>query len=211
MKTSPSSSQSSIQRRERVHDAVRALLGEQGFRITMDAVATRAGCSKQTLYAHFGSKQNLLRDVMHEHMDLATSHLQNDARDLRDALMAFALQHLARLSDPHLVTTCQLLNAEARQYPEEAIGFFRNGPQALQIRLADWLGQVSARGQLRHDDPHCMAELLLGMIAGLDFERQRFNAPHRATAEQRRAWAEFSVGAFLRAFAPVESFPDCCP
>ena len=35
------------------------------------------------------------------------------------------------------------------------------------------------RGQLRHDDPHFAAELLLGMIVGLDFERQRFAVPHR--------------------------------
>ena len=42
-------------------------MAEQGFRISMEAVAARAGCSKQTLYAHFGSKQELLRSVIAEH------------------------------------------------------------------------------------------------------------------------------------------------
>ena len=45
-----------LRRRQRVHDAVRELMAEQGFRISMDAVAARAGCSKQTLYSYFGSK-----------------------------------------------------------------------------------------------------------------------------------------------------------
>ena len=62
----------SDQRRARVHQAVRELMSEQGFRMSMDTVAARAGCSKQTLYAHFGSKQELLRSVIAEHQDLAT-------------------------------------------------------------------------------------------------------------------------------------------
>ena len=41
-------------RRQRVHGAVRELMAEQGFRVSMEAVAARAGCSKQTLYSDFG-------------------------------------------------------------------------------------------------------------------------------------------------------------
>jgi len=67
-----------VQRRQRVHAAVRELLAEQGFRISMDAVAARAGCSKQTLYAQFGSKQALLRSMIDEHLDLTTVRLEAD-------------------------------------------------------------------------------------------------------------------------------------
>ncbi|MBA3930896.1 MAG: TetR family transcriptional regulator, partial [Xanthomonas sp.] len=82
------------QRRARVHQAVRELMSEQGFRISMDTVAARAGCSKQTLYAHFGSKQELLRSVIAEHQDLATVRLSPMAEDPRAALLAFATEHL---------------------------------------------------------------------------------------------------------------------
>ena len=58
------------------------------------------------------------------------------------------------------------------------------------------------RGLLRHDDPHAAAELLLGMIIGLDFDRQRFLVPHRDSAGAQGRWAEFAVDSFLRAFAP---------
>ena len=47
------------------------------------------------------------------------------------------------------------------------------------------------------------AELLLSMMTGLDFDRQHFGVPHRASAKARGRWAGFAVDAFLRAFAPA--------
>ncbi len=195
-----------IQRRQRVHAAVRELLAEQGFRISMDAVAARAGCSKQTLYAQFGSKQALLRSMIDEHLDLTTVRLENDPgtdNDIRGTLLAFAVEHLAHLCDPSVVATSQLLTAEAHQFPEEAKALYRDGCERLTERLARWLASAMERGLLKRDDPHLAAELLLSMITGLDFERQRFAVPHRRSTAARRRWAEFAVDAFLRAFAPA--------
>jgi AcrR family transcriptional regulator len=190
-----------IQRRQRVHAAVRELMAEQGFRISMEAVASRAGCSKQTLYAQFGSKQALLRSVIDENLDLAMVRLDEPGEDLRGTLIAFAMEHLAHLCDPSVVATSQLLTAEAHQFPEEAQALYRDGCDALVQRLAHWLAAAMQRGQLRNDDPHLAAELLLSMIVGLDFERQRFAVPHRQSVMARRRWAGFSIDAFLRAFS----------
>lgn len=201
----PSASQA---RRQRVHDAVRALMAEQGFRISMDAVAARAGCSKQTLYADFGSKQDMLRSVMQEHLNLATARLEDGGDGIRTGLIAFAMEHLQRLSDPSVVTTCQLLSAEAAQFPEEARSLYREGCDTLQQRLADWLQLAMQRGQLHQAPPQPTAELLLGMVVGLDFERQRFAVPHRASPAQRQGWAEFAVDAFLRAFPAPAAVPE---
>lgn len=206
MSASPSPT-SALRRRQRVHDAVRELMAEQGFRVSMDAVAARAGCSKQTLYSYFGSKQELMRSVMQEHLDMATARLDDQHGDLRTTLLAFAMEHLQRLSEPHVIVTCQLLSAEAALFPEEARTLYRDGCDTLQQRLAEWLTLAMRRGQLRHDDPHCASELLLGMIVGLDFERQRFAVPHRDTDAARGRWAEFAVDAFLRAFAAEEPAP----
>jgi len=202
MRPSPDPSAASL-RRQRVHDAVRELMAERGFRVSMDAVAARAGCSKQTLYSHFGSKQELMRSVMQEHLDMATARLDDQHGDPRTVLLAFAMEHLQRLSDPHVITTCQLLSAEAALFPEEARTLYRDGCDTLQQRLAEWLDLAMGRGQLKHDDPHFAAELLLGMIVGLDFERQRFAVPHRDDDAKRLQWAEFAVDSFMRAFVPA--------
>ena len=207
----PSNPSPALRRRQRVHDAVRELMAEQGFRVSMDAVAARAGCSKQTLYSHFGSKQELMRSVMQEHLDMATARLDDLHGDPRTILLAFAMEHLQRLSEPHVITTCQLLSAEAALFPEEARTLYRDGCDTLQQRLAEWLALAMRRGQLRHDDPHYASELLLGMIVGLDFERQRFAVPHRDNDAKRRRWAEFAVDAFLRSFVADASALPATP
>jgi len=187
---------------EAVHEAVNALLAEQGMRLSMEAVAARAGCSKQTLYAHYGCKQGLLSAVMRDQIALTTDHLEDENQDVRSGLLGFAERHLELLSRPHVIQTCRLIDAESHRFPDQARQIYSDGVAALQDRLAQWLRRASERGQLRHDDPHAMAELLLGMIVGLDFERQRFHTPHRSDALSRRRWAERTIDSFLRAFAP---------
>lgn len=190
-------------RDRRVFDVVRELMAEQGMNLSMDALAVRAGCSKQTLYSRYGSKQELLRRVMHEHLELLTSPLKPGKGDIRASLVAFARGHLQHLNRPEVVQTCQLIAGEARQFPAVAQQIYHNGAGTLQQQLAHWLADAIARGSLRHDDPHFMAELLLSMIVGLDFERQRFRTPHRKDDQAIQAWAEFSVDSFMRAFAPT--------
>lgn len=189
-------------RDQRVFDAVRELLARQGMRMSMDAVAQQAGCSKQTLYSRYGSKQSLLRAVMQRHVSRATAGLRALREgDLRGSLLQFATDYLEHFNQPHVAQACQLISADAAQFPEEARSLYREGAGAVELHLAEWMATACARGQLRHDDPHFMAELLMSMIAGLDFDRQRFHTPHREDRQRRRGWAEFSVDSFLRAFA----------
>ncbi|WP_372013504.1 TetR/AcrR family transcriptional regulator [Pseudoxanthomonas sp. 10H] len=190
-------------RQQRVHDAVRDLVREQGVQVSMEAVAARAGCSKQTLYARYGSKQALLLQVLSEDSRNATMLPgAPDAASLRRALVHFACDHLQRLSEPGTIGTARLLTGQATQFPDEVRALYAIWIEGLQGRIATWLQQAMRRGLLRHDDPHCAAELLLGMITGLDFDRQRFLVPHRDTTRLQTQWAEFAVDSFLRAFAP---------
>ncbi|KHL58651.1 TetR/AcrR family transcriptional regulator [Xanthomonas cannabis] len=195
----------------RIHAAVHTLLAERGMRLSMDAVAERAGCSKQTLYSHYGCKENLLRDVLQDHVHLATVPLDAVSGDLREDLLAFALAHLDRLNSPDVLQTCRLLEAESHRFPDQSQQIFHEGVVGMQRRLAHRFEQAMAAGQLRHDDPHFMAELLLSMIVGLDFDRQRFQVPHRAGLPARQQWAQFAVDTFLRAFAAAPAAPAPAP
>jgi len=189
-------------RDHRVFDAVRDLMAIQGMQLSMKSVAQQAGCSKQTLYSRYGSKQELLRRVLQRHLCRATASLRAlEGDDLRGCLLQFAFDYLDHFNEPHVAQACRLIAAEAAQFPDEARSLYRDGAGALALHLAEWIQQRVKDGLLRHDDPHFMAELLLSMIAGLDLEKQRFHTPHRADASLRRRWAEFSVDSFLRAFA----------
>jgi AcrR family transcriptional regulator len=205
--TPPSPAASTLDARDhRVFDAVRELLASQGMQLSMDAVAQHAGCSKQTLYSRYGNKQELLKRVMQRHVCRATAGLRSlDGDDLRGSLLRFANDYLDHFNQPHVVQARRLIAAESSQFPQEARTLYQDGAGALALHVSEWLATRSAEGQLRHDDPHFMAELLLSMIAGLDFEKQRFHIPHRDDAAVRRRWAEFSVDSFLRAFAAPDA------
>ncbi|CCF70374.1 bacterial regulatory s, TetR family protein [Xanthomonas citri pv. punicae str. LMG 859] len=188
-----------------------ALLAERGMRLSMDAVAERAGCSKQTLYSYYGCKENLLRDVLQDHVRLAAGPLGTVSGDLHADLLAFALAHLDRLNNPDVLQTCRLVEAQSHRFPDQSQQIFHDGVVGMQQRLAHRFEQAIGAGQLRHDDPHFMAELLLSMIVGLDFDRQRFQVPHRAGLPARQRWAQFAVDTFLRAFAPAPAAPTPPP
>lgn len=188
----------------RVFDAVRELLARHGMQMSMEAVAQHAGCSKQTLYSRYGSKQELLRRVVERHVRRATAGLCGPrAQDPRNSLLQFATDYLEHFSQPHVAQACRLISADAARFPDEARNLYRDGTGALTLHLAEWMETTARRGQLRHDDPHFMAELLISMIGGQDLDRQRFHMTHRDDAATRLRWAEFSVDSFLRAFAPA--------
>lgn len=185
-------------------DAVRELMTQQGMQVSMEAVAARAGCSKQTLYSRYGSKQALLGRVLDRHVARATTALRApQGDDLRGSLCRFAEDYLDHFNQPQVVQACRMMSADAARFPEQARYLYDNGTGTLTLHLAEHLSRAAADGKLAHDDPHFMAELLISMIAGQDVDRQRFHAAHRQDAHARHRWAAFAVDAFLRAFPPA--------
>ncbi|MGR4894842.1 TetR/AcrR family transcriptional regulator [Stenotrophomonas sp. LARHCG68] len=201
MNTPPSSPPRTQARDQPVFAAVGELLATHGMQLSMDAVAAHVGCSKQTLYSRYGSKTNLLRLVMQQHVATTTAQLiKGDSRPLRQILVEFAIHYLEHRNQPRIRQTAQLLAISANQFHEEARTLYNLSADAVRSQITEWLRTEMARGRLIHDDPQFMAELLISMLAGQDFERQRFHAPHRDTPEKRHRWAEFAIDAFLRAF-----------
>jgi TetR/AcrR family transcriptional repressor of mexJK operon len=49
---------------EAILDAASEVLGERGLAAPMEAIARRAGVSKQTVYNHYGSKAELIRALV---------------------------------------------------------------------------------------------------------------------------------------------------
>ena len=159
-------------RDQRVFDAVRELLATQGMHLSMDAVAAHVGCSKQTLYSRYGSKRDLLSLAMRQHVSVAAAPLASgDERPLREVLLDFALRYLENRNQPRSRQAAQLIASGIQQFREEARTLYQSGANALRDQLSEWMRTEMARGRIIHDDPHFMAEMLISMIAGQDFER----------------------------------------
>lgn len=195
----PASPASTSRRHQRMREAAIELMFELGYAVSMDAVAQRAGCSKQTVYAHFGSKEGLFRSVVGDLLGPIGASLETNCKDLEQALRTFARAHLEHLAQTRTVTAIRMLTTDIARFPEEAKALFDAGALSIQKRLAECLGAAMERGELRRDDAYALAEMLLGMLVGFDIDRRRLGLPGRDTQEQREAWADRTVDTFLRA------------
>ncbi|WP_166654398.1 TetR/AcrR family transcriptional regulator [Tahibacter aquaticus] len=205
----PASPASTSKRHQRMREAAIELMFEMGYAVSMDAVAQRAGCSKQTVYAHFGNKEGLFRSVVNELLGPIGASLATDCEDLEAALRSFARAHLEHLAEPRTITAVRMLTTDIARFPEEAKALFNAGALNIQQRLAECLNAAMQRGELRQDDALALAEMLLGMLVGFDIDRRRLGLGGRDTLQQREEWADRAIDSFLRAHRePATTFPS---
>jgi AcrR family transcriptional regulator len=102
--------------RERILDAAAALFYDEGYDVTIDAIAARASVAKPTVYAHFASKDALIEAVLDASREafFADFHAGADraARDPIAALLSAFDLLVADLPDP-AYRGCICLNAAA--------------------------------------------------------------------------------------------------
>ena len=206
--TAPSPDDRPSARQQRMRDAARELWLVHGYETSMDAVARRAGCSKQTVYAHFGSKQGLFREVVADLVTPLMAHLAPRGGDLRSVLTAFAMAHLDGFGEPAAVARRRRVIAEAPRFPVEADALWNAGLGAVHARLAAVIDEAMARGDVRRDDAAVAAEVFLGLANGIESDRQFFGRAARDCPAARARWATQSVDFFLRLYAPGSTNPN---
>ncbi|OYX95544.1 MAG: TetR family transcriptional regulator, partial [Caulobacter sp. 35-67-4] len=81
-----------IAKTEAILDAAVEVIGARGLGAPMEAIARRAGVSKQTVYNHYGSKAELVRALMARRVDRITAPLRDPGAvdNPRLALQAYA-------------------------------------------------------------------------------------------------------------------------
>lgn len=182
--------------------AARAILFAQGPQaVTMEAVAARAGISKATLYTRHPDRDRLLRAVI-EAESLAMSRSLGKPPASRDELQAALVAFMTGLSTFLASKRYQRL-MQAIALSSQAVAGVRktiylNGPQRTHQMLAGYLESATERGLIACPNPGRSAELLLGMMQGLDPVRMVYGTPvrHRRRAD-RASHAQFIAHAFL--------------
>lgn len=101
---------------------------ETGYeRASMDTVATRAGTSKRSLYAHFESKDRLFLAVLDLVRELYLVRLKTPdayAGDPAEAVTLFCGRFLQLMTWEAQVRTCRLCIAEAERLPGSSSAYF---------------------------------------------------------------------------------------
>jgi len=143
-------------KRQAILKAARELFLQEGFEVSVDAIAAAAGVSKVTVYNHFGSKEALFIEVvknsldgpLESTLDTAIDRL-SDADDLRKALTAAARSWVHDLrANPDNLALHNVVARELHRFPELGAVWQHAGPQSHHPAVADALQRLVDQGRL---------------------------------------------------------------
>ena len=179
-------------------DAASALFAEKGALTSMDAIARRAGVSRQTLYNRFPSKVEIARALAARRSDAISAPLRSGG-DPATVLTATAAGMLEKLIAPGAGASMRGVALMSPNDPELAHAIYQAGPAEGMRRLSAWLAEQSRAGTIAVPDPDAAAEMFTGMVLGHGHLRSVLGVAHPEFAVEARA-AE-AARRFLRAFA----------
>lgn len=161
-------------RQQAVLDAVLDLMVETGDQLTMDAVARRASCSKETLYKWFGDREGLLAATVQWQASQVRAGRYDrqklDVTALRDSLKDFAATWLRTIASPTSIALNRLAIGHAASAKDNLGGLvLSNGRFAVGERLKPVLEEGRAAGLLAFDDAETAFRTYFG-LAGRDVQ-----------------------------------------
>ena len=159
MATSPVVPLRSERKRRAILAAAEELFLRHGYLGTsMDELAELSNVSKQTVYAHFGSKEALFVELVSSMTGGAGDALHDlDVEPAADGDVAgyleqYAAGQLAIVMTPRLLKLRRLVIGEVGRFPALARALYENGPQRAIRSLAVAMTALRERGLLDFDD-----------------------------------------------------------
>jgi AcrR family transcriptional regulator len=191
-------------RRRAILDAAAAVFLERGYAgASVDAVVERAGGSKASVYAMFGSKLGLLEALVAESADIIAESVSSLPLDqpIAISLRSFGEFFLKLILNPSRLALFRLVVGESGRMPELGDIFYRNGPEETNRRLAEYFRAEAQLGRIRADDPERLANYFVGTVRGDFHFRALFNPTRTPTAKEIAQHLDFVVKTFLREVA----------
>lgn len=196
--------------RDTILDAAAGLFLRNGFLgANMDEIAAVADVSKQTVYAHFHSKEALFLDVVRGLTGVAGDVHQEQVADpvddspIADYLQEFAELQLTIVMTPKLMQLRRLVIGEVERFPELGRALHALGPQRSITRLSRAFERYRRLGQIEADDLEAAASFFNWLVMGAPVnDAMLLGDDAILPAAACRGHAAESVRIFLAAFGP---------
>ena len=162
-------------KREAILEAARKVFLDVGFgAASMDAIAVAAKVSKQTVYNHFGSKEELFAAMIRSACDRMLTVFEEAAKSGKPevTLRAIAHQIVNKVLDRDRLLLYRLLMAEGGRFPELGQIFYECGPQVTRKYLTDYFIEQNARGTMHVANPAVAADQFFGLLSGCQLKAQ---------------------------------------
>ncbi|MFF7727757.1 TetR/AcrR family transcriptional regulator [Streptomyces sp. NPDC008001] len=191
----PDASRRSERSRRAILDAALELVGETGFaKLTIEAIAARAGVGKQTIYRWWPSKAAVLFEAcVPEGVDPASIELP-DTGDIAADLKTVLRATVDDLNDQRLDVPTRALTAETANDPELGRALTE---KVLEPQLQAYVRRLRAAQEAGQVDPGADLRIALELLVGPLFHRWQTR-----TLPLTHAYADTVVDLALRGMAP---------
>lgn len=198
--------QKSPAKRAAILAAATKLFLDQGYaRTSVDAIAAEAGVGKQTVYGHFGDKEQLFLAVIEEtrrEQEAALSGTLQDTGDPMADLTAAAELILEGVLSPPIAALHRLTIAELPHHPElQRLWRDHTGKRGRDDLIADYLRACDAAGILRVPDAE-LATRQLSYLAITEARVVTLQGTQPLKASERHRIAAEAADLIVRAHRP---------
>ena len=183
--------------------AKRAFLAAGFGAVSMDTIAREAGVSKATVYAHFGSKEELFGAVIERECEQYFDRFsagELDPRDVRASLTILGRRFLELVLSPDAIALHRIIVGEVTRFPVLGEVFWRAGPERERVQIEGFLRSAAAAGALTLPDPRFAAEQFVSLVRADVQLRQLLRLAAEPSDRQIEIIVEGAVGTFIRAF-----------
>ena len=193
---------------QRFVEVAQELFLERGFAGTsVNEVVRRAGGSLATLYAEFGTKDELFEAVMNRRATTMFANIINSKSQTPD--VASELLQLAKRLQTHMLSAdalalYRLAVHEGPKFPSVRNAVLINGLKGFLQRLADYFAALKANGRLDIDDPAHAADLFMTLVQGQLRTIAACGEAEQLSRKRRADHVTRAVDAFLRVY-PVRA------
>ncbi|WP_394172493.1 TetR/AcrR family transcriptional regulator [Thalassotalea litorea] len=193
----------SEEKRQQIYDAATQLFCDNGFAATsMDVVAKNAGVSKQTVYSHFGSKDELFVATITARCEafLSASTASPKDSDPYTTLCQYAEHFLALLLSPEALAIHRICINESTSYPHVSRLFYKAGPERVIAEVKTILDDYTQQHILNIEDIHTAAIQFLSVIKGEIWMHKEYNIEKPISREKVKLYIQSSVRHFLAGY-----------
>ena len=181
----------------------------------MDDIAAAAQVSKQTIYTHFASKEELFADLVMGNAQRVDEFLTiidrtlSDPVDVSAALQRLARQYLGVVMHPDALRLRRLIVGEAARFPELARRYYELVPGRVYAALEAQFSELGKKGRLRVNDPVAAARHFAWLTLGQPLDRGMFYPVESAVeGTNLDQLADSAVAVFLAAYANLNGATD---
>jgi TetR/AcrR family transcriptional repressor of mexJK operon len=194
-----------LQKGQNILTAARQLLFNEGPKaLSMERVAHCAGVSKVTLYARYANRNALIQALVQAESSPIYQPLLTPAQTLpalHEQLRSMALAICGYIRSEQYRQLCVAMGSIS-QHSQDLATVYQNGPERAHQALTQALSQAARNGLVKCQQPHAAAEMLMGMILGLDPLRRTYQVELPAVdPQQLQAHAEHCTRCFLTLLA----------